>query len=95
MREVENKLKVGVSVKLGNKYLDEYYNWMPYGSVITLIEGCFECENGLYTETQTAPAIWDEKCKEFSSIYHLWGNDLEDFADCEIIENSKLLEDGE
>jgi hypothetical protein len=81
--ELEEKLIVGAKIKLGKIYADEHFS--TEGEIIELIEGHFEYDNGLYTEDQTAPAIWDEKQKDFNSIYHLFGNDLEYFADCEIL----------
>lgn len=83
MKNLEVKLTVGTRIKLGEKYCDGR-SLMP-GEIITLVKGEFEFENGLYTEIQTAPAIWNEEQKEFDSIYHLFGNDLECFDDCEIL----------
>ena len=49
-----------------------------------MVEGHFEYDNGLYTEYQTAPSWWDAE-EDFESIYHLFGNKLEDFMDCEVV----------
>lgn len=80
---LEDKLIVGARIKIGKKYAKDY-GFNP-GEVITLIEGFFEHDNGLYTEGITCPSIWDEDTKDFDSIYHLFGNDFEYFWDCEII----------
>lgn len=50
-----------------------------------MVEGHFEYDNGLYTEDQTAPSWWDAEEEDFESIYHLFGNKLEDFMDCEVV----------
>jgi methionine salvage enolase-phosphatase E1 len=77
------KLIVGTKIKIGKKYADDF--GFDEGQVIELVEGYFEYENGLYTETQSCPAIWDESQKDFDSIFHLFGNDLEYWYDCEIV----------
>jgi hypothetical protein len=81
MKDNPMDLKIGDSIKIGQASSKKC--GLEAGSTITLIEGFFECENGLYTETHTAPAIWNEENKEFDSIYHLFGNKLEDFLDSE------------
>lgn len=81
--ELEEKLVVGAKIKIGKIYAKEHF--CTEGEILELVEGHFEYDNGLYTEDQTAPAVWDEKRKDFDSIYHLFGNDLEDFADCEVL----------
>lgn len=83
-RKLEEILIVGTKIKIGPKFA-KHGGYYKGGEVIELVEGFFECDNGLYSETQTAPSIWDEQRKEFDSIYHLFGNDLEDFMDCKII----------
>lgn len=83
MKNLEDKLVAGTKIKLGEKYCENRDS--EPGSIIELVEGYFDYENGLYTETQTAPSIWDENVEEFESIYHLFGNDLDEFEDCEII----------
>jgi len=82
-KELEKKLVVGAKIKIGRIYAKEHY--CTEGEIIELVEGSFEYDNGLYTEQQTAPSVWDEKQKDFDSIYHLFGNDLENFLDCEIV----------
>ena len=87
-RNILPLLVVGAKIKIGKKYAKQI-GGLKAGEVITLVEGTFEYDNGLYDQTQTAPAIWDADAKEFDSIYHLFGNDLEDFMDCKVITNEQ------
>jgi hypothetical protein len=82
-------LVIGAKIKIGKKYAKEHSGFKG-GEIITLIEGFFEYDNGLYTETQTAPSIYDEKQKDYDSIYHLFGNDFEYFMDCKVAASPKL-----
>jgi hypothetical protein len=82
---LEEKLVVGAKVKLGKNYCEHAGCIKDEGVVIELIEGHFEYDNGLYTEDQVAPAIYNETSKDFDSIFHLFGNDFEYFLDCEIL----------
>lgn len=79
----EENLIVGTKIKIGKEYSEKHGFFE--GEIIELVEGFFEHDNGLYTEEQTAPSIWCDKQKDFDSIYHLFGNDFEDFLDCEIV----------
>lgn len=81
----KERLKVGTQIRIGEKYAKESYGQFKAGEVITLVEGHFEYDNGLYCEDQICPAIWNKEEKDFDSIFHLFGNDLERFLDCEII----------
>ena len=81
--ELEKILVVGAKIKIGKEYAEE--NSCVEGEIFELVEGHFEYDNGLYTEDQTAPSIWEEISKEFNSIYHLFGNNLENFMDCELL----------
>jgi len=76
-------LSVGNKIKIGEK--SSKVCGIVCGTTIELIQGYFEHDNGLYCETQTAPSIWNEECKEFDSIFHIFGNDLECFLDSEVI----------
>jgi hypothetical protein len=80
---MELKLEIGTKIKIGDKYAEKY--GFDKGEVITLTEGYFEHDNGLYTETQSCPAIWNEDQNEFDSVFHLFGNDLENFMDCDVV----------
>ena len=57
----------------------------------------FEYDNGLYTEDQVCPGIYNEAEGEPESIYHLFGNHFESFYDCQLIpateEDLKLIAD--
>lgn len=87
MRDLEQKLKVGTKIKIGPEYAKATNNVFTAGEVITLIEGWFENDNGLYTEGVTCPSIPSvTEGDDFDSIYHLFENDLSLFLDCEIIE---------
>lgn len=81
-KNIAPKLVVGAKIKIGKNYSKR--SQLKAGKVITLIEGWFEYENGLYTEDVSAPSI--KIGDEFDSIYHLFGNDLEDFGDCEVLD---------
>lgn len=83
--ELEEKLIVGAKIRLGKQFA-EWWGLEYDGKEIELIEGHFEYDNGLYTEDQTAPSIYDTENEEFNSIYHLFGNDFENFMDCEVVE---------
>ncbi len=76
-------LEIGTKIKIGDEYAME--NGWGKGETIELIEGSFDEYNGLYCYTSTAPAIWNETQDEFDSIYHLFGNNLENFMDCEVL----------
>jgi recombinational DNA repair protein RecR len=78
-------LVVGARIQLGEKYCQG--RSCEAGEIITLVDGEFDDHNGLCTTTETAPAIWCEQQKEFDSIYHLFGNDLEEFEDCKVLDN--------
>ena len=82
-KELEGKLVVGTKVRIGKEC--SQVTGLDNGQVIEFIKGFFDEENGLYTETVTAPSIRNEAAGDFDSIYHLFGNDLEDFLDSEIL----------
>lgn len=82
---LKQQLTAGAKIKLGERYCEG--KGYTAGEVITLVNGIFEYDNGLYTEDQECPAVWCEHQNEFDSIYHLFGNALERFADCEVLFN--------
>lgn len=84
--QLEQGLQVGTKIKIGKKYSEEH-GFEP-NQIIELVEGVFDEDNGLYTTTSTAPSVWNETLDEFDSIYHMFGNNLEDFMDCEIVEQA-------
>lgn len=79
--QLEEILIVGAVVRIGEK--SAKLTGYQAGDEITLINGYFEYDNGLYSETQTSPSVWDGD--DYNSIYHIFGNDLEDFLDSEVI----------
>ena len=85
----ESKLVVGTKIRIGKKFSEGVLgrNFLKENDIITLVEGEFEVENGLYTEIQKCPAIWDPELKEYDSIYHLFDNNFDNWLDCEIINN--------
>ena len=82
--DIEGKLKVGSKIKLGKKYCDG--GGFKYGEIIELEMGVFEHENGLYCEDVECLAWYDEEHGEWESIYHLFGNQFEQWMDCEIVD---------
>lgn len=81
---LEDSLTVGTQIKIGENYASKYTEFTS-GEIIELVEGWFENDNGLFVEDVSCPAVFNEPQKQFHSIYHLFGNNLEDFADCQII----------
>lgn len=84
-KELELKLIVGTKIKLGKKYC-KYHTVFEPGTVIELVEGKFILDDDFGGTIQTAPSVWNGLEKDFDSIYHLFGNDLDEFEDCEIVE---------
>ena len=84
--KAELELKVGDKIRIGKEYANSHSEFKT-GEIIELIKGYFEEENGLYSYTSTAPSIPTPSGDDFDSIYHLFGNNLEDFMDCEVIKN--------
>lgn len=84
-KDLKEILQVGSKIRIGREYAKDH-GLLVEGQVIVLVDGSFDCENGLYCYTENCPAIWNEQAKEFDSIYHLFGNDLENFMDCKVIE---------
>jgi len=76
-------LKVGDKIKIGKKCADK--TGFKENEIIILIKDFFYEYNGLYDDTQIAPAIVGVPGDDYDSIFHLFGNDLEDFLDSEII----------
>lgn len=77
-------IEEGDSVKFGEQWCEEN-GWEELkGKTIMLSPQYFEEDNGLYTYTTHCLGICDE-VEEPYSIYHLFGNNLENFMDCELI----------
>jgi len=81
----EKDLVIGTRIRLGDEYCKQHGTPEDSGKVITLVEGSFDSENGLYTETVNAPSVWDEVAGDWDSIFHLFENDLSGFSDCSIL----------
>jgi hypothetical protein len=82
--EFEEKLKVGTKIRIGFKYSENH--GFSEGEIIILVEGEFENDNVLYTNVEYAPSVWDDYMGEFESIYHLFGNDFDNWLDCTIVD---------
>lgn len=80
--------QVGDTVKIGVKSAE--LCGYSAGTELVFIQGYFDHDNSLYTETQTAPSIWNEEEKDFDSIYHIFGNDLEFFLDSKIVSGPSM-----
>lgn len=87
MNSNELNLTVGTRIKIGAKYAAENPEFKQ-GEIITLIEGWFHEDNGLYVQDVSCPAIEADE-GEYESIYHLFGNHFEFFSDCEVVEPSE------
>jgi len=83
--ELESKLIVGAKIKIGKKYELETSGNFKEGQIIELVEGTFESDCGDNPTIEKCPSIWCDKQQDFDSIYHLFGNGLEDFLDNEIL----------
>jgi transcription antitermination factor NusG len=82
--ELEKLLIVGAKIKIGKEY--SALHGFEENEIVELIEGVFENDTGECIETEYSPAIFNDELKDFDSIYHLFGNDFEDFLDCIVIE---------
>lgn len=78
----------GDSVKFGEQYCKENNREDLIGKTVKLTPQYFEEDNGLYTYYSECPGIYNEANKEADSIYHLFGNDFENFMDCELIKGT-------
>lgn len=80
---LEHYLKVGTKIKIGENYSNEF--GFNKDEIIQLEECFFEYDNGLYTNDEACPGILDKDLNDADSIYHLFGNDFENWLDNEII----------
>ncbi len=78
-------LKSGDKIKFGVIYCNKTGRRNLMNKTIMLTPQSFEYDNGLYTEDQECPGIYSETEGEPESIYHLFGNKLEEFYDCLLI----------
>lgn len=78
----------GDSIKFGKQWCKEHGNEDFVGKTIKLTPQYFEEDNGLYTYYSECPGIYNEEDEEAESIYHLFGNNFENFLDCELIKGT-------
>lgn len=83
------KFKEGDSVQFGREYCEYTGKEYLLGQTVMLRYQYFEYDNGLYTEDQSCLGIYNEEDEEADSIYHLFGNKLDGFMDCKLIEASE------
>lgn len=84
-KKLSDLLKVGTKIKIGEQYANKYSRFKS-GQIIELVEGEFEEDNGLYCYNVTVPSLaTDDEYDPFDSIYHLFGNKMENWLDCEIV----------
>lgn len=69
-----NDLVAGDKIKIGERYAKLVNYFFKPGEIIELVNGIYHC-----------PSWWNERTKDFETIYHLFGRHLEDFLDCKII----------
>lgn len=96
-REIASNLKYGTKIKIGKDFAKNH-SYLKEGEIIELIEGWFENDNGLYCYDSKLPSIinredeeWNENNPDevqYESIYHLFGNNIENFRDCKILDNN-------
>jgi len=61
-RYLEDNLVVGAKIKIGPKYAKKF--GYKKGEILELVLGHFEYDNGLYTEDQQCPAVYDDSLNE-------------------------------
>ena len=95
--ELGDKFEVGPDIRIGKEYASIWGR--KEGDVITLETCYFEEDNGLYCTDVPCLGIMEysyfsgEKIEDPSSIYHLFGNELENFMDCELLTPNKNKEE--
>lgn len=79
------QFKEGDKIKFGIIYCNRTGRKYLLNKTIELIMQPFEYDNGLYTENQDCLGIFNELEDEPESIYHLFGNNLDEFYDCKLL----------
>ena len=83
------KFERGDSIEFGEKYCKEHgYEYLT-GKTIMMTPQYFEDDNGLYCYQVECAGIYDEVNEEPMSVYHLFGNDFENFMDCELVRGTE------
>lgn len=83
-QELEKLLVVGARIVLGEQFCERFPQYEA-GEVLELETGQFEGEDGFIDKYLECPSVYNWDNKEHDSIYHLFGNNLEDFLDCEVL----------
>lgn len=78
----------GDSVKFGVEYCKTYGREELIGSIVKFTPQWFEEDNGLFVYQEECPGIDNGENTEPDSIYHLFGNEFENFMDCVLIKGS-------
>lgn len=78
-------MKNGDKIKFGEQYCQENGRMNLLNQTIMLTPQLFEEDNGLYCYQSEAPGIYVAEAEEPDSIYHLFGEDLSETLDCEVI----------
>lgn len=78
-------MKSGDKIVFGKEYCEKTGSIHLLNKTITLTPQLFEEDNGLYTYMSECPGIYDSEGEEAESIYHLFGNNLENIYDCLVI----------
>ncbi|NEW05932.1 hypothetical protein GK047_07905 [Paenibacillus sp. SYP-B3998] len=88
---MEQKIKFerGDSVKFGKEWCKENHSKHLIGKTVMMTPQWFEYDNGLYCEEQECPGMLEEGSDEPESVYHLFGNEFENFMDCELVKGSE------
>lgn len=84
------KFENGDSIKFGEKYCKEFRCEELIGKTIFMTPQYFEDDNGLYAFTSQCAGMWIEGNRDADSIYHLFGNNFENFMDCELIKGGEV-----
>lgn len=80
----------GDSVKFGEKWCKAHNSEHLIGKTVLMTPQWFEYDDDLGGGTSECPGMFEEGSDESDSIYHLFGNNFEDFMDCELIKGSDV-----
>lgn len=79
----------GDSILFGEQWCKKHGSEDLKGKTVKLTPQYFEEDNGLYTYDSECPGIYDAEEGEAHSIYHLFGNEFENFMDCALIKGTE------
>lgn len=82
--EFEAKLIVGTKIKIGRKYSEEH--GFKEGEIIELKLLPFEYDSDFGGGIEDCAGVENKHHNDNDSIYHLFGNDFENWLDCKIVE---------